>query len=126
MEDDWQGVGCHVPAGGKSGIPEEVEDNGVKRLESCITESENATIDTSGVGLTQGVTLLNESLQEEICRANAVELLSSLRRRDLTQALDGHTGMDGRDGDTGQNTSNDLSLTQRARSGSRQGEKEAC
>lgn len=126
MEDDWQGVGCHVPAGGKSGIPKEVEDEGIERLEGCITESENAIIDSSGIGLTQGVTLLNESLEEEICSANAVEALRSLRRRDFAQALDGHTGMDGRNGDTGQNTGYDLRLTQRARSGSRQRKQEAC
>lgn len=126
MEDDWQGVGCHVPAGGKSGIPKEVENKGVERLEGCITESKNAINVISGIGLTQGVTLLDKSLEEEICSAHAVELLSSLRRRDFAQTLDGHAGVDSRNGDTGQNTGDNLRLTQRARPGSRQRKQEAC
>ena len=126
MEDDWQGVGRHVSTGGESRVPKEVEDEGIERLEGCNTELESTIIDTSGAGLTQCVTLLDKSLKEEIRGADTVELLSSLGRRDLAQALNGHTGVDGRNGHTGQNTSDDLSLTQGARSGSGQGEQEAC
>lgn len=126
MKDDWQSVGRHVSAGGESGVPEEVEDEGIERLEGCITKSETAIIDISRIGLTQGVTLLDKSLEEEIRSADAVKLLSSLGRRNFAQALNGHTGVDGGDGDTSQNTGDNLSLAQGARSGSRQGKQEAC
>ena len=115
-----------MPAGGESGIPKKVEDEGIERLEGCITKSENTIIGTLGIGLTQGVTFLNQSLEEEIRSANAVEALRSLRRRNFAQALNGHTGMNSRNGDPGQNTGYDLRLTQRARSGSRQRKQEAC
>jgi len=102
-----------------------MEDQSIKGLEGCIQERILAA-DFEDLWIavirTQSVLLLNQSLEQIVGRADAVQFLGSLGSCDLAQPLDGHTRVDGGNGDPRQHGREDLSFPQCA--GARAGQRE--